>query len=51
MPYLTGQFCEEIKKRTNGRVEITHYPWWTLTTAPKMFQGVGDRYFRLGVGT
>ena len=37
---LTGQFCEEIKKRTNGRVEITHYPGGTLTTAPKMFQGV-----------
>ncbi len=37
---LSGQFCEEIKKRTNGRVEITHYPGGTLTTAPKMFQGV-----------
>ena len=37
---LTGQFCEEIKKRTNGRVEITHYVGGTLTTAPKMFQGV-----------
>lgn len=37
---LTGQFCEEIKKRTGNRVEITHYPGGTLTTAPKMFQGV-----------
>jgi len=37
---LSGQFCEEIKKRTNGRVEITHYPGGTLTTAPKMFDGV-----------
>ena len=37
---LTNQFCEEIKKRTNGRVEITHYVGGTLTTAPKMFQGV-----------
>jgi TRAP-type C4-dicarboxylate transport system substrate-binding protein len=40
MSVLTGQFCEEIKKRTNGRVEITHYPGGTLTTAPKIFQGV-----------
>ena len=40
MSLLTGQFCEEIKKRTNGRVEITHYPGGTLTTAPKIFQGV-----------
>ena len=37
---LSGWFCEEIKKRTNGRVEITHYVGGTLTTAPKMFQGV-----------
>jgi TRAP-type C4-dicarboxylate transport system substrate-binding protein len=37
---LTGQFCDEIKKRTNGRVEITHYPGGTLTTAPKMMDGV-----------
>ena len=37
---LTGQFCDEIKKRTNGRVEITHYPGGTMTTAPKTFEGV-----------
>jgi len=37
---LTDQFCEEINKRTNGRVEITHYAGGTLTTAPKMLQGV-----------
>ena len=37
---LSGQFCDEIKKRTNGRVEITHYPGGTLTTAPKMIDGV-----------
>jgi TRAP-type transport system periplasmic protein len=37
---LTGQFCEEIKKRTNGRVEITHYAGGTLTTAPKVMDGV-----------
>ena len=37
---LSAQFCEDIKKRTNGAVEITHYVGGTLTTAPKMFQGV-----------
>lgn len=31
---------KKLKKRTNGRVDITHYPGKTLTTAPKMFQGV-----------
>jgi TRAP-type transport system periplasmic protein len=47
---LTGQFCEEIKKRTNGRVEITHYPGGTLTTAPKMFEGVVTDISDLGWG-
>jgi len=37
---LGAQFCEEIKKRTNGRVEIFYYPGGTLTTAPKVFNGV-----------
>jgi len=48
MSLLTGQFCEEIKKRTNGRVEITHYPGGTLTTAPKIFQGVVTGFSDLG---
>lgn len=43
---LGGQFCEEIKKRTNGRVEISYYPGGTLATGPKVFnavvQGVAD---------
>lgn len=37
---LNQQFCDEIKKRTNGRVEITHYPGGTLANAPKMFSSV-----------
>jgi TRAP-type C4-dicarboxylate transport system substrate-binding protein len=37
---LGAQFCEEIKKRTNGRVEISYFPGGTLTTAPKVFNGV-----------
>lgn len=47
---LTAQFCEEIKKRTNGRVDITHYAGGTLTTAPKMFQGVVGGVSDLGWG-
>jgi TRAP-type C4-dicarboxylate transport system substrate-binding protein len=37
---LGSKFCEEIKKRTNGRVEIAYYPGGTLTTATKVYQGV-----------
>jgi TRAP-type transport system periplasmic protein len=34
------QFCDEIKKRTNGRVEITYYPGGILTSATKIYDGV-----------
>jgi TRAP-type C4-dicarboxylate transport system substrate-binding protein len=37
---LNKYFCEEIKKRTNGRVKITLYPGGSLTSAPKCFAGV-----------
>jgi TRAP-type transport system periplasmic protein len=37
---LNQQFCDEMKKRTDGRVEITHYPGGTLANAPKMFSSV-----------
>ncbi len=37
---LADRFCQEVKKRTNGRVEITHYPGGTLTPAPKVYDGV-----------
>ena len=40
MSLLSGWFCDEIKKRTNGRVEITYYPGGTLLTAVKMYDGV-----------
>ena len=40
MSVLSGWFCDEIKKRTNGRVEITYYPGGTLLTAVKMYDGV-----------
>jgi TRAP-type C4-dicarboxylate transport system substrate-binding protein len=37
---LAADFCKEIEKRTNGRVEMQFYPGGTLTTATKIFQGV-----------
>ena len=37
---LGAQYCEEIKKQTQGRVEITYYPGGTLATAPKVYDAV-----------
>lgn len=37
---LNQKFCDEIKKRTNGRVEISHHTSSTLLSAPKIYQGV-----------
>jgi TRAP-type C4-dicarboxylate transport system substrate-binding protein len=50
-PYtnLGGQFCEEIKNRTNGRVEITYYPGGTLTTATKVYDGVVNEVSDIGL--
>ncbi len=41
-------FCDEIKKRTNGRVEITHYAGGTLTTAPKVYDGIVNQVSDIG---
>ena len=46
---LGQQFCEEIKKRTNGKVEITYYPGGILTTATKMFEGVVNGVSDIGL--
>ena len=40
MSQLSGWFCEEVKKRTNGRVEIAYYPGGTLLSPVKMYDGV-----------
>ena len=37
---LNQYFCDEIAKRTNGRVKITLYPAGSLTSAAKCFAGV-----------
>jgi TRAP-type C4-dicarboxylate transport system substrate-binding protein len=46
---LNQQFCDEIKKRTNGRVEITHYGGGTLATAPKVFNSVLEGIADIGL--
>jgi TRAP-type transport system periplasmic protein len=43
------EFCEEIKKRTNGRVEVTYYPGGTLLTAPKMAAGIVTNIADIGM--
>ena len=40
MSLLTGWFCDEVKKRTNGRVEINYYPGGSLLSPVKMYNGV-----------
>lgn len=46
---VASQFCEEIKKRTNGRVEIAYFPGGTLATHPKMFQAVSTGVADIGL--
>ncbi len=49
-PYavLGQQLCDEIKKRTDGKVEITYYPGGILTSATKMYDGVVNGVSDLG---
>ena len=37
---LAEQFCQEIKERSNGRVEITYYSAGSLSPAPQIYDGV-----------
>lgn len=45
---VMAAFCEEIKKRTNDRVQITHYAGGTLTTAPKVYDGIVNQVSDIG---
>jgi TRAP-type C4-dicarboxylate transport system substrate-binding protein len=49
MSVLTAWFCDEVKKRTNGRVEITYYPGGTLLNPVKMYDGVVTGIADMGV--
>ena len=44
-----SQFCDEVKKRTNGRVEITYYPGGTLSSAPNVFNNVVNGLSDIGL--
>jgi TRAP-type C4-dicarboxylate transport system substrate-binding protein len=46
---LNQYFCDEIEKRTHGRVKITLYPGGTLTSATKNFEGVAKGLSDLGM--
>jgi TRAP-type C4-dicarboxylate transport system substrate-binding protein len=37
---ISAEFCQEIEKRTNGEVKITHYPGGQLLKGPEVFEGV-----------
>jgi TRAP-type C4-dicarboxylate transport system substrate-binding protein len=49
MSLLSERFCQEIKKRTNGRVEIAYYPGGTLLSPAKMFNGITSDIADIGV--
>jgi TRAP-type C4-dicarboxylate transport system substrate-binding protein len=49
MSVLTAWYCEEVKKRTNGRVEITYHPGGTLLNPVKMYDGVATGIADMGV--
>ncbi|MCX7857280.1 MAG: TRAP transporter substrate-binding protein [Deltaproteobacteria bacterium] len=49
MSLLTGWFCDEVKKRTNGRVEIAYYPGGTLLSPVKMYDGILSGIADLGL--
>jgi TRAP-type C4-dicarboxylate transport system substrate-binding protein len=40
MSVLTQWFCDEVKKRTDGKVEISYYPGGTLLSPVKMYAGI-----------
>jgi TRAP-type C4-dicarboxylate transport system substrate-binding protein len=48
MSLLTQWFCDEVKSRTNGEVEITYYPGGTLLNPVKMYNGVTTGIADLG---
>jgi TRAP-type transport system periplasmic protein len=37
---ISAEWCQEIEKRTNGEVKITHYPGGQLLKGPEVFEGV-----------
>jgi TRAP-type C4-dicarboxylate transport system substrate-binding protein len=46
---LQGEFCKEVGKRSNGKVEVSYYPGGILTTAPKVITGVEQGVSDIGL--
>ena len=46
---LAEQFCEEIRARSDGSVEITYYPGGSLTPAPGVYDGVVEGISDIGM--
>ena len=49
MSLLTGWFCDEVKNRTKGQVEITYHAGGTLLNPVKMYDGVTTGITDIGV--
>ncbi len=49
MSHLTGWFCDEVKNRTKGQVEITYHAGGTLLSPVKMYDGVVSGIADMGV--
>ena len=46
---MAEEWAQEIKKRTDGRVEVTLYPGGTLTKAPQVYEGVVNGVSDIGM--
>ena len=42
------EWCKEVTKRTNGRVEAKHYPGGTLSPAPQIYDAVAKGVVDVG---
>ena len=49
MSHLTGWFCDEVKNRTKGQVEITYHAGGTLLSPVKMYDGIVSDIADMGV--
>jgi TRAP-type transport system periplasmic protein len=45
---LMDEWCKEVTKRTNGRVEVKYYPGGTLTPASETYDAVAKGDIDIG---
>ncbi len=46
---IMDKYCKELTKRSNGKLEITHYTGGTLLTAPKIAVGIASGIADIGL--